>query len=169
MLVQLPETINEKSAAYKAGFRTVQEITQQRAVKVSEKHKIGVGFTYYKLGPAIDAETMLSGDLPTYENFAKYVYYLASGKDHHDAKQIDDNSYFVGKTDRESIYLVYEQDQEKLKSLAITLKWAQDTDKKDKGKKVVYAPACYLDEDTLEKYQIQFVSIPYNLFERKEL
>jgi adenine-specific DNA-methyltransferase len=112
---------------------------------------------------------MLSGELPTYENFAKYVYYLASGKDHPDTRQIDAKSYFVGKTDRESIYLVYEKDQEKLKSLAITLKWAQDTDKKDKGRKVVYAPACYLDEDTLEKYQIQFVSIPYNLFERKEL
>lgn len=169
ILIQLPEEIKKDSAAYTMGYRFVHEVTRDRIVRAIKQGNQKDGFTYYKLGPAIDAETMLSGELPTYENFAKYVYYLASGKDHPETKQIDAKSYFVGKTDRESIYLMYEQDQEKLKTLAITLKWAQDTDKKDKGKKVVYAPACYLDEDTLEKYQIQFVSIPYNLFERKEL
>jgi len=58
---------------------------------------------------------------------------------------------------------------DKLKSLAITLKWAQDTQAKDKGKKIVYAPACYLNEESLDQFNIQFVSIPYNLFERHDL
>lgn len=169
VLVQLPETINEKAEAYKAGYRNVQEITRQRVVKTIKKNKLKAGFSYYKLGPAIDAETMLTGELPTYENFAKYVYYLATGADHPDVKAINPKTYLVGKTERESIYLVYEQDMEKLKSLAIILKWAQDTQTKDKGKKIVYAPACYLDEESLDQFNIQFVSIPYNLFERNDL
>ena len=35
------------------------------------------------------------------------------------------------------------------------------------GKKIVYAPACYLDDEYLEQYNITFVGIPFNLFERK--
>lgn len=33
-----------------------------------------------------------------------------------------------------------------------------------KKKVIVYTPACFLDEEYLEDNQIQFVSIPYNLF-----
>jgi len=144
-------------------------ITAERVRRAVKRDEHKAGFTYYKLGPAIDAETMLAGELPTYENFAKYVYYLATGKDHPDAKVINPKTYLVGKSEREGIYLVYEQDMDKLKSLAITLKWAQDTQAKDKGKKIVYAPACYLDEESLDQFNIQFVSIPYNLFERHDL
>ena len=61
---------------------------------------------------------------------------------------------------------MYEQDMEALKKLAITIDWAQETHKKDSGKKIVYAPVCYLDEELLDQYNIKFVSIPYNLFER---
>ena len=169
ILIQLPEKIKEGTPAYLAGYRYVHEITRERVKRVIDKSKNISGFTYYKLGPAIDAETMLAGELPTYENFAKYVYYLATGKDHPSTKTINPKTYLVGKTERESIYLVYEQNMDKLKSLAITLKWAQDTQAKDKGKKIVYAPACYLDEESLDQFNIQFVSIPYNLFERNDL
>jgi len=34
-------------------------------------------------------------------------------------------------------------------------------------KRIVYAPACFLDEEYMEEKQIEFVSIPYNLFQRK--
>jgi hypothetical protein len=54
-----------------------------------------------------------------------------------------------------------------LKKLAITLDWAEKSRKKDSNKKIVYAPACYLDDEALEQYNIKFVSIPYNLFERQ--
>ena len=39
-------------------------------------------------------------------------------------------------------------------------------DQPDK-KRIVYAPACFLDEEYMEANQIEFVSIPYNLFQRK--
>ena len=140
--------------------------TAERVRRAVKKHAYDAGFTYNTLGPAIDAETLLGGKLPAYNEFAKYVYYLATGKNHPKESEIKETASFVGKAEHESIYLVYKQDMDALKKLAITLDWAQKTHEKDKGKKVVYAPACYLDDEALEQYNIKFVSIPYNLFER---
>lgn len=141
-------------------------ITAERVRRVVKNNKYGDGFTYNTLGAAIDAETLLAGKLPSYKEFAKYVYYLATGKNHPDEKKINEQTFFAGKIDDGSVYLVYQQDMEALKKLAITLDWAQKTHEKDAGKKIVYAPACYLDDEALEQYNIKFVSIPYNLFER---
>lgn len=82
-------------------------------------------------------------------------------------KSINEKNYFVGKINSEAVYLIYEKDKDKLKNLAITLEWAEKINKKDTGKKIIYAPACFLDEEYLEKFNINFVSIPYNLFEKK--
>jgi adenine-specific DNA-methyltransferase len=167
ILVQLPEEIKKDTPAYKMGFRWVHEITRERVKRVIAKNKYKTGFTYYTLGTAIDAESILTGKLPTYKEFAKYVYYLATGKNHPDEKKIKEEDSFVGKTDHQSVYLLYEKNADALKKLAITLDWAEKSRKKDSNKKIVYAPACYLDDEALEQYNIKFVSIPYNLFERQ--
>ncbi|MBU1036977.1 hypothetical protein KKF32_02995, partial [Patescibacteria group bacterium] len=153
--------------AYKAGFRYVHEITRERVKRVIKRDKIDVGFSYMKLGAQIDADSILTGNLPTYREFAKYVYYLATGKTIDNEKSINEKDYFVGRINGETVYLIYEKDKEKLKGLAITLEWAEKTNKKNNGKKIVYAPACFLDEEFLEKFNIDFVNIPYNLFEKK--
>jgi hypothetical protein len=167
ILVQLPEKIEEDKPAYKAGFKYVHEITRERVKRVIERDKLEVGFSYMRLGPKIDADSILNGDLPTYNEFAKYVYYLATGKTMDNEESINEKNYFVGKINSETVYLIYEKDTEKLKKLAITLDWAEEVNKKDNGKKIVYAPACFLDEEYLERFNISFVSIPYNLFEKK--
>lgn len=166
ILVQLPEKIDKDKPAYKAGFRYIHEITRERVKRVIKNEKLNVGFSYLKLGSKIDADSILEGTLPTYKEFAKYVYYLATGKTMANEKSINEKTGLVGKNNDESIYLIYEKDKAKLKNLAITLKWAEDTNKKDSGKKIVYAPACFLDNEYLDKYNIHFVSIPYNLFEK---
>lgn len=166
ILVQLPEEVKKETTAYKMGFRWVYEITRERVKRVIAKNKYKTGFSYYTLGSAIDAESILTGKLPTYKEFAKYVYYLATGKNHPDEKKIKEEDSFVGKTDHQSVYLIYDKSADALKKLAITLDWAQKTHKKDSNKKIVYAPACYLDDEALEQYNIKFVSIPYNLFEQ---
>ncbi len=143
------------------------KITAERVRKVIKKEKLKTGFTYYTLGSAIDADTILSGKLPKYGEFAKYVFYLATGKNHPDDNKIREKDYFVGKISNESIYLLYNQKLDSLKKLSITLDWAEQIHKKDSGKKIVYAPACFLDDEYLEKFNMQFVSIPYNLFEKK--
>lgn len=167
ILVQLPEKIAKDTPAHKAGFRYVHEITQERVKRVIKRDKLNVGFSYFKLGAPIDADSILSGTLPTYKEFAKYVYYLATGETMDNEKSIDEKSYLVGKNKGESIYLIYQKDKNKLKNMALTLNWAETINKKDKGKKIVYAPACFLDEEYLEKFNMRFVSVPYNLFEKK--
>lgn len=167
ILVQLPEKIKEEHPAYKAGFRYIHEITRERVKRVIERDKLEVGFSYMRLGPKIDADSILNGDLPSYNEFAKYVYYLATGKTLDNEELINEKDYFVGKINSKTIYLIYEKDMDKLKKMAITLNWAEEVNKKDNGKKIVYAPACFLDEEYLERFNINFVSIPYNLFEKK--
>lgn len=66
ILVQLPEKIEKDKPAYKAGFRYVHEITRDRVVRVIKRDKADVGFSYMKLGAPIDAESILTGKLPTY-------------------------------------------------------------------------------------------------------
>lgn len=142
------------------------KLTAERVRRAAKKYEYEEGFTYHTLGQAIDAESLLTGKLPSYKEFAKYVYYLATGKNHPDESKIDEARSLVGKGDGETVYLLYKKDMDALKSLAITLDWAQETHAKDKGKKIVYAPACYLDDETLDQYNITFVSVPYNLFEK---
>jgi adenine-specific DNA-methyltransferase len=142
-------------------------ITAERVRRIIRRDKMGIGFTYNKLGPSIDADSILSGKLPEYKEFAKYVFYLATGKNHPDDKKIKEKEYFVGKLGSESIYLIYEKNLDALKKLAITLDWVEKINKKDSNKKIVYAPACFLDEENLEKFNIQFIGIPYNLFEKR--
>lgn len=167
ILVQLPEKISKGTPAYESGYRYISEITRDRVEKVRKQGKIKTGFTYYRLGSTIDADSLLSGKLPTYKEFGKYVYYLATGKNHPDEQKIREKDYFAGESTGESIYLIYNQKLDTLKKMAITLNWAEEIHKKDSGKKIVYAPACFLDEEHLDRYNIQFVSIPYNLFEKK--
>jgi adenine-specific DNA-methyltransferase len=167
ILVQIPESTPEDSAAYQAGYKSVQEITQARVSKVIERDGLDVGFTYYKLGKRIDAESILGGDLPTYEEFAKYVYYLATGKNFPEKSKVNEKKSFVGNAGSDAVFLIYEQDFEKLKGMALTLDIAKKMNEEHSGRKIVYAPACFLDEEHLEQYNITFVGIPFNLFERK--
>ena len=57
---------------------------------------------------------------------------------------------------------------EELKKMAITFEWAKDISKGNENKKIVYAPACFMDDEYLEQFNMKFVSIPYNLFEREK-
>ncbi|MCJ7633549.1 site-specific DNA-methyltransferase, partial [Candidatus Bathyarchaeota archaeon] len=165
ILVQIHEEIKAKTVAYQEGFRWIHEITRERVKRAIAKNKYKKGFTCFTIGSAIDAESILTGKLPTYKEFAKYVYYLATGKNHPDERKINEEKSFVGRADHQSVYLIYEKNAEALRRLAITLDWAQEIHRKDSNKKVVYAPACFLNDEALEQFNIQFVSIPYNLFE----
>jgi|SRR5690625_3556592 len=141
--------------------------TRKRIVKVIEEYKFQEGFKYLKIGSPIDPDTLLEGELPTYNQFAEYVYYLATGSNLSEKEKIDLNKHFVANNGSRSIFLIYEQDFDKLTRLALTLEIAQEIIKESPGKRrVIYAPACFLDEEYMSANQIEFVSIPYNLFER---
>lgn len=166
ILVQLPETLKEKAHAKEYGYNYVHEITRDRIKKVITRDELSVGFTYYKLGPSIDGKKMLAGkDLPTWDVFAKYVHYLATGKPIDEVKKPKDTWEIVTGTKGTGIYLIYKDKIEDLKNLAITRDWLESVKGKE-GKKIVYAPACFLDKEVLDEHEISFVQIPFNLFSR---
>jgi adenine-specific DNA-methyltransferase len=145
-----------------------QNITRERNKLAIEKLGYESGFKYLKVGTAIDPEKMLEGQLPTYEQFAKYIYYLGTGEHLADAKNINPVNHFVGTHGAKAFFLIYEQDVETLTRLALNLSIAEDIVKHSPNKRrVIYAPACFLDSDYMDEKQIEFVSIPYNLFERQ--
>jgi adenine-specific DNA-methyltransferase len=162
ILVQLPETLTEKNYAKSMGYKFVHEITRDRMKKVIERDNLNIGFTYYKLGPSIDGKKLIEGkDMPSWESLAKYVYNLATGKGIDDVSLVKSTWQIKG-TD---VYLIYKDSIEELKNLAITRDWLESVKEKE-GKKIVYAPACFLDKETLDEYNISFVQIPFNLFTR---
>lgn len=173
ILIQLPEEVKKKTSsgqknpAYEADYRFVHEITRDRVKKVIARDKLKVGFTYYKLGPSVDGKSILEGkDLPTWENFAKYVHYLATGKPIDEVKKPTATWEIISKAKPTGIYLLYKDSVEELKELAITRDWLESIKDKE-GKKIVYAPACFLDKEVLDEHNIAFVQIPFNLFQRK--
>ena len=163
ILVQMPENSEKEPEK-----NICRDITRERIVRAIEKFGYESGFEYLRVGQALDAETLLGGELPKYETFAKYVYYLATGEHPGAEDQIDQESYFVGSKDNEDIYLIYTDDMDALQKLALSYEKAEAIRKRSGAKKaIVYAPACFLDEEDLQELKIEFVSIPYNLFERK--
>lgn len=146
-----------------------KDITRERVKRAIEKFDYDSGFKYFRVGIPLDAETMLAGQLPTYKQFAKYVYYLCTGENLDKEDSINEETYFVGEFGKQAIYLVYKQDYDTLTRLALNLSMAERIKKEQPGKKrIVYAPSCFLDEEYLTENQIDYVGIPYNLFQRTE-
>lgn len=167
ILVQLPETLSEKAQAKLAGYGYVHEITHDRIKKVKERDSLKVGMTYYRLGEPIEWTTLVSWEnLPTWESFAKYIHFLATGKPLDSIESSDDTWEIKSSGKSTGVFLIYKDTIEELKNLAITRDWLELVKAKE-GKKIVYAPACFLDKEVLDDNNISFVQIPYNLFERK--
>jgi adenine-specific DNA-methyltransferase len=163
ILVQMTEATKEEPKK-----NICKDITRERIKRAIDKYDYNAGFKYLRVGTPIDAETMLSGKLPTYKQFAKYVYYLCTGENLENEKEINEKESFVGLHGASAIHLIYTQDIDKLTKLALNLERAQELRKAfPKKRLIVYAPACFLSEEDLELLQIDFVGIPYNLFQRK--
>ncbi len=163
ILVQMTEATEKEPTK-----NICRDITRERIKRAIEKYGYDSGFKYLRVGQPLDAETLLEGKLPDYRLFAKYVYYLCTGENLKEEKKINEKKFFIGVFGKQAIYLIYEQDYEALTRMALNLELAEKiiADQPDK-KRIVYAPACFLDEEYMEANQIEFVSIPYNLFQRK--
>ncbi len=144
-----------------------KDITRERVKRAIDKYGYDSGFQYFKVGIPIDAETLLSGNLPTFKQFADYVYYLCTGESLKNKSAANEKSYFVGEHGNSVIYLVYKQDFDELTRMALNLTLAEKiTAEHPKKKIIVYAPACFLEEDYMKEKNIDYVGVPYNLFRR---
>ncbi|HPD05476.1 MAG TPA: site-specific DNA-methyltransferase [Spirochaetota bacterium] len=145
-----------------------KDITRERIKRAIDKYGYDSGFKYFRVGIPIDAESLLSGKLPTFKQFAEYVYYLCTGEHIKDKSVINEKTYLVGSINNSVIYLVYKQNFDELTRLALNLPLAEKIIADNPRKKIiVYAPACFLEEDYMKENNIEFVGIPYNLFRRE--
>ncbi len=131
--------------------------------------KAGVGgtFSYFELGRPMRQESLLDGShLPPWEKLASYIFFTATGQEF-DPAETDSETGFVGRTASHDVFLLYEPDVDKLKSLALSLPMARALPAGSR-RKLVFAPTKYLDCEFLHRYRIDFQQLPFQIYEAIE-
>ena len=141
-----------------------------------EKLKNGLGgsFSYFELGEPIEMQSILEGkNLPSYIDLARYVFYTATGEEFLQDK-VKEAKHFIGETKDYEVYLFYKPDLDYLKSTALTLDIAKSLGEIKSKKKLVFAPAKYLDlNDTelLTKHglkDIEYCQLPFEIYKLRD-
>jgi adenine-specific DNA-methyltransferase len=128
------------------------------------KNGLGGTFSYFQLGPTIEMESILQGkNLPTYEEFARYIFYTATG-DEFNEKKINEMTGYIGETRNYELYMFYKPDVEWLKRNALTLDRVRALPKFKGKHRLVFAPAKYVDDYTCMENRIDFCQLPYEIY-----
>jgi len=140
-------------------------ITAKRVRKVIKRFE-GT-FSYFELGDPIEMESILEGNkLPKYEDLARYVFYTATGEEFKPTK-MNEKKNFIGETKEYEVYLFYKPDIEYLKSTAFRLDDANNLGAFKNKKRLVFAPAKYLDSEFLLEHRIEFCQLPFEIYRMK--
>lgn len=128
---------------------------------------LGGTYSYFKLGDPIEMESLLQGDeLPSYEDLARYIFYTATGEQF-DVSQINKKTNYVGSSKEYDVYLFYQPDLTYLKSTSLTLEVAKGIGTSTSRKNLVFAPMKYLDQEYLDKFNIEFSQLPFEIYRLK--
>jgi adenine-specific DNA-methyltransferase len=128
------------------------------------KEALGGTFSYFELGPTIEMESILQGkNLPSYEEFARYIFYTATGEEFNE-KKINSTTGFIGDTKNYELYMFYKPDVEWLKRNALTLDGVKAMPKFKGKQRLVFAPAKYVDDYTCLENRIDFCQLPYEIY-----
>ena len=151
-------------------------ITAERARRVikgvpeSKNFKEGAGgsFSYFELGKPIEMNHILDGtNLPSYVEFARYLFYTATGEQFEESK-INEQTGFIGESSHYEVYLIYKPDIEYLKSTALTLERAKALPEFKGKQRLVFAPMKYLDQHFLRDLRIDFCQLPYEVYKMEK-
>ena len=131
------------------------------------KAGLGGGFSYFQLGAALRKESLIDPDkLPAWEKLAGYIFFTATGEEFEPAAARRDG-WFVGRGRLYDVFLIYTDDVEELKNLALTKRIADALP--DGGRpRLVFAPTKYLDPELLHLYRIRFQQLPFEIYESVE-
>ena len=128
---------------------------------------LGGTFSYFKLGNALRKESMLEpGKLPSYERLAAYIFFTATGEEF-DAAKVRPDRWFIGRSRHYDVYLVYADDFEQLKDMALTLEMTRKVSRA-KRDRLVFAPTKYVDAEFLHQHRITFQQLPFEIYETVE-
>ena len=128
---------------------------------------LGGTFSYFKLGKALRSESLLHpGKLPSYEKLAAYIFFTATGEEF-DAEKMQPERWFIGRSRNYDLFLIYADDFEQLKDMALTLDVARKLSR-SKRDKLVFAPTKYVDQAFLHRCRISFQQLPFEIYETAE-
>ena len=155
----------------------VDSITAERVRRVvrgvpsakEEPLKAGLGgtFSYFQLGAPLRKETLLDpSNLPSYEKLAGYIFFTATGEEFEPDKLRQDE-WFIGRSRMYDVFLIYTDDVEELKNLALTQSIARKFPSGQRPK-LVFAPTKYLDQESLHRHRITFQQLPFEIYESVE-
>ena len=160
VLVEMEEYANSITA------ERVRRVIKGVKTAKNENLKNGLGgtFSYFELGPTIEMESILQGkNLPSYEEFARYIFYTATGEEFNE-KKINEKTGFIGETKNYELYMFYKPDVEWLKRNALTLDGVKAMPKFKSKQRLVFAPAKYVDDYTCLENRIDFCQLPYEIY-----
>lgn len=109
---------------------------------------------------------MEGGKLPHYNDLARYVFYTATGEQFDPAK-IDKKTNFIGESKEYIVYLFYKPNIDYLKTTAFRFDDAKNLGAYKGKKRLVFAPAKYLDTDYLLEHRIEFCQLPFEIYKLK--
>ena len=130
----------------------VRRVTTGYGSGKSAAEGTGGDFSFYELGPQLMVDGVLNEEVPT-EKIREYVYYTETKQPIGEAEKGD--AYKLGGAFGVAYYFCYEKDK------SMTLNRAMLKKIKTKAESyVVYADACTLSAEELEKLHITFKKIP---------
>ena len=141
--------------------RVIRGVPEARNEKLKEG--LGGSFSFFRLGPPIEADGILAGTaLPAYVDLARYLFYTATGEPF-DPAIVNPETHFIGESSRYVAYLLYKPDKEFLMSsaAALTMEIAQSLPGREGKKRLVFAADKYLGQEHLEALNMDFVRIPH--------
>ena len=150
-----------------------KEVKNDKLIVTGEKRitertdGLGGAFSYFKLGKALRKESMLHPDkLPSYEKLAAYIFFTATGEEF-EAAGMRPERWFIGKSRNYDVFLIYADDFERLKDMALTLDVVRKLSR-SKRDKLVFAPTKYVDQEFLHRHRITFQQLPFEIYETAE-
>lgn len=132
-----------------------KDITAERVKRAINKYDYEDGFEYCELDKPLFDENGQIDPSCTFEQLATYVYFTETHTNI-DKNLITDN--YIGERGETEYYLLFREkgknilDEEFLRKI-----------EKNNRRKIIYADKCLLDEEALEKHNIIFKQIPYEI------
>ncbi len=146
---------NRKFILVELEDKVAKDITAERVKRAIGKYGYKDGFEFCELDKSLFNENGQIEQECTFEQLATYIYFTETNTNI-DRKAILGN--FIGGYDETEYYLIF---KEKGKNI-LNKEFLNKLEKSNK-RKVIYADKCLIDERTLEKYNIQFKQIPYEV------
>ncbi|EKD33223.1 MAG: hypothetical protein ACD_76C00068G0020 [uncultured bacterium] len=146
---------NRKFIMVEMEDKVAKDITAERVKRSIKKYDYKDGFEYCELSkPLFDEEGQIE-DTCDFDQFATYIYFTET-QTNIDPAKVSGN--FIGEYVKTEYYLIYKEKGENVLSKSFLKKL-----KKNDSKKIIYADKCLLDETTLDKYNVVFKQIPYEV------